>query len=655
MNTASRHPGHAALQRYGLGESDAAERLSIEEHLSGCAQCNALVDADRRLDAWLVESAPGPVPRGTGRATFDRLWAALDAEAGASASAEGDAPGQPDAPAPITPIRRAHTASRVRRWVTLAAAGLVIVALRAVWLSTPQDAPGVLEGSTPPVAGEAGPVAGPGAGPAADPDEGRGDLVTPSGITERLDPERLARARSEVALALVRLDEDFPTDDLAFRLGCDDHFEGLRREGWPVTHLVRDHALEKAADARLPALRYAAIDRASAPTLVRALDRARDAADALWILSERPHDAPLAASVARALGRLLDAGNDRALDARDLMALELLRRPGGEVERLDVTRRALARTRGQDPAAPEVARTLGLIAALPAGAAIEALATLADRPALRPVADTAFLLRARLEPVAAGVALGQLARDARLGEVAIEWATEARLVSAAPGLVSALERAPEDPALLEGASRLAGPESAAALFALWREHRHRPAGARLERLLVSLLDRDAEARRALGASLQPRALDDLLAVLEQLPPDRRGDALLAFLGTAGPSAGSSRREHETARAGALSSLARLGDATDAEPLLAWIETAGDADRELLALAWATAAVLDGETSLGVWTGHGRDADVLASAGSTRHAWPLDNDRPPTRLLRDLDRSLRRSARPEPPEAPRDGE
>ena len=48
-----RDVGAAPTPRYIAGESDAAETVTIEEHLASCKQCAAEVEADQRVDACL--------------------------------------------------------------------------------------------------------------------------------------------------------------------------------------------------------------------------------------------------------------------------------------------------------------------------------------------------------------------------------------------------------------------------------------------------------------------------------------------------------------------------------------------------------------------------------------------------------------------------
>jgi anti-sigma-K factor RskA len=120
---------HVEVAAYVLGKLDADEAERFEAHLDGCADCRRHLDELEGLPALLARAAPAtPVPDGLRARTLTTVR---------ERAAEADQPGvveQPAVAAAPVPVRRAWWR---RRWLAVAVAAALVVALAvpgALWV-----------------------------------------------------------------------------------------------------------------------------------------------------------------------------------------------------------------------------------------------------------------------------------------------------------------------------------------------------------------------------------------------------------------------------------------------------------------------------------------------------------------------------------------
>jgi hypothetical protein len=609
------HPGTRQLQRYALHELGAAQSLAVEEHLASCSDCARLAGAERRLDEWIVQTAPGPLPHGASRAAFDRLWAEVDA--------------QPEQPASRTPATRPWFGVQLPR--AAAAAALVLLTI-LLW-----QAIGGLDRSLP---GENELAQTEPDSPASELDPAR---VSVAG--EELDLARLALVRAEVEETLLSLDALAPADDAIFLSTARQAFEPLEADGWSVAHLVRGYVMGGETPVRAAALRYAALDPASTTTLATALDRPDLTEAVLGLLDSRRVSLALAPRLVRALSQLVAEHPDRPLSATGLVSADVLARNGGGVELAELLASAVARAATRSPQDVAVARAYELLQRAELADRVEALLRLGEAPAHEVRARAEFLALADAEPrrvseVMLAVATDQLRSGPSVRPpVVLDWALAARLHTLAEPLALTLGGGTAEPSLLTFLAELGDARCVTLLFEAWREQGVSTSARPLAAALGVILGRDASASEALGSAVADGALHDLVRLVEEYPARVAGPVLVVCLQRRPRVRGT-----DDLQAFLISSIARLGTEHDGRALLAWIETRPSTDigGGQLPLAWAAAALLTQEASLSAWERAGHDPRVLSDVADSTGPWPAAAKRPSARLLRSLDRSLKRS-------------
>lgn len=642
----SAHPSDHRLVQWALDELAADEHAALERHLEGCAACRVRADAERALDELVVASALSPAP-GESERVLARFWQALDATVPEQQSLDEDRGPDAAGPRPDAPV-----GLRLLPWMAAAAALLL-----AIWAWAPSaDAPsdlgrsafvdgsdrsagdeGVRDAADADSRSEPGAVA---AGVAPDASDGSAASIE-AGQDEPLqsvpfDAERLASARLRVGEVLSAADELYPFRDESFAGACDEGLLALRREGWPVTNLLRGLALGDDDLLAEAALRLALLESSSRRIVVAALERPGRAATALTLLRERQVDVDDSPATLAALERL-------ALDDDPALRLD-----------------ALAVLAAQD--GPGSARSLGRLVdestrSLPSGRrraeALDALVSLLEDAPARFAVPAALALRERA-PDAAERVDPLLRRRCVTDRAASVEALRAALEADRPpsGVTDLVADAGLDelvPALLRGAGRrasapdaaclralvaLGGRRAAAGLFQLWLEQGDHAARGALGDALAELVLRDPLVLRELGAAAGDGDLDDLIAFAEGLPAGARTVPLWAALVTRPDGDRPGRPET------LLAALARLGDGDDGRALLAWLAVR-PGDEHLAPLAWAAAGSLAPRDAERAFAAAGRDPRALRDAARTAQARFRVDELPSHSQLSDLRRALQR--------------
>jgi len=615
------HPATKTLQRYALGELDAETRLELEEHFAECEDCARSARAERRLDEWIVQTAPGALPHGATRATFDRLWAEVDAQ---------DVDG-----APLSETERAGRPWWLRHLPRAAAAAALLLVVLTLWQAFVQDEPEVPAGHDV-VATEDGTPSVPDTQPAAQ------DLavvdVRLTTEAEDLDLQRLAEARAAVADTLLRVSAEALDDDAAFLDATRAEFVAWEGGGWSIAHLVRGHALGGDDALRAAALRYAVLDPDSSGTLATALERPDLMQPVLDLLARHPVPLDDAPRLARALAHVIGRRHDQPLTAPGQLAADVLARDGGGAQLAELLQDTVARAATRPAQDPAVVRAYELLARVDVDAAVDALLQLGEEPAHEARARGEFLALADRELPGVTNVMVRSAERSRRPSVLVDWTLAARLHAVAEPLAAALQAGSTDDSLIALVAELGGARCVEPLFQAWDAQGDRPAAAPLRAALGSILNRDMAARTALGAGVGDDAVHALVRLADELPADIAGEVLVTCLQER-------PRLHGTDKLQAflISSIARLGTERDGRALLAWIEAKDrvGGGNGSMPLAWAAATLLTQEASLAAWERAGHDPRVLADVSAEAGPWPAAAERPPTRLLRSLDRSLKR--------------
>lgn len=658
MTRADNHVGDARMLRWALDELSADEHAEVEAHLAACERCRSRADAERRVDELLLAASPAPPPGSSARA-FDRLWSAVDADesAGPDVSAPTIAAGSPG-----SAVTESRAGWSWRRVASLAAAAALLAWVVSLLDDDARPADDVRERLV-----DAGPGEGQRAEPRADDPGAAEDPLTepapPSPLQDErpdslardanadvepalveiiapvapsLDPSRLAAARERVAEVLRLADEHAPFDEALFQADCEEGLAELWRDDWPVTALVRGHALGPDPGTALAALRWAAGEPAGAPILAAALDHPARRDDVLVLLEQDP--APMGNS--SALRRGLEQLARQSADGQVLAILASS--PDADARRsLD---RVLARL-AADVRDPEQLATLcAALDTVPVELSVRTLlelgAEIADAPEARQVLDA---LVGSLVERGRDAVLATLAEHAADGDH-LDWLPvfgAHGLDELAPAVVARLHEQPDHPALLATLKTLGGPEAARGLLDVWRQQRYRRAEGPLLSGLRDVLAAQPELADELAAGWHDARVDDLVALADELPAALRGPLLAGALPRVEAAAGRSSSGH-TERL--LVALARHGRPAEGAAVVAWLEQR-PGDDDLLALAWATAGSLDPVAAEEAWSRHGRDPSPLREAAE-RSGPRFAAERPPARRdLRPLRDSLRRAAAP----------
>jgi Putative zinc-finger len=119
------HPEPEALAAYHAGELTEPEERRLQDHLVGCPECAALLlDLDGLSDPGFGAGSLPPADQ-------EALWGRIQGEIRKDEA--------PRAPAPVVPLRRPAGLAVQPRWLQLAAAALLVIALgQAVWLASLQ-------------------------------------------------------------------------------------------------------------------------------------------------------------------------------------------------------------------------------------------------------------------------------------------------------------------------------------------------------------------------------------------------------------------------------------------------------------------------------------------------------------------------------------
>jgi hypothetical protein len=596
-----RHVGEARLQQFILDELDVESRLRIEQHMASCTECRRRLGVEQKLDEWLLESVPMSLP-GAAEQSLSRLWASID-----------QAPGRPDPSSASTRSGRPALRRSLAPWWPAAAAAAAVMLLW--WLDgAALDAP-VGDGRDElPFVSHSEPAIRP----------------VSVQVSEPVDPVRLADAQRRTADVLLAAESAWPAARVQFDEACHEGFANLRREGWPVSSLVRGWALGDDPLVARAALRYAACDAATWGVLAAGLEGDGLRVEAVLSLLQQdvtPVEDCLALN--RALERR--AASPKA-DGRCVPLLAAASGPRSERALTRLLERRLDRTLG-DPGSDSAAEALlQIVALLPADQALVALMRAGSEPPQASAMRAAFLARVTTDRHACVRALEAALEQRDRGPVLLDWSLAAELHELVPSLLARLEGDPGDAAVLSTLVALGGLEVAEGLAQLWEAE----FGSQAETFrlgLVDVLNADADVARLLGRQLADSGSEPARRLADALPYELVMPLLFGCL--SGQAAEQDGSGHQ---AGLLVAMARMGRRQDAGDLIDWIGTRAH-DDPLLALAWAAAARLDRAGAGEAWGALGYDPGSLNQVARATNRRFLSSSIPSDRLLTPLRRAL----------------